>query len=383
MDFKQILSYSKSQQSPMVEMLETLVNYESPSHDKERLDILASVLAERFAAMGAATEIRKAENTGNHVRIVFPASQQKPALKPALILGHFDTVWSVGTLAKRPFHIDGDTAWGPGVFDMKGGIVIIEFALRTIKALNLSLPRPVVVLLNSDEEVGSSSSRKLIKSQAKESDFVLVMEPALPGGVLKTARKGVGAFTLTVKGRAAHAGSEPENGVNAIEELARQILYIQTFANAELGTTLNVGVISGGTRSNVVPAYAEARIDGRVWTMAEARRVELAFRQLKAFNPEIKLKVHGRFGRPPMERLAGTVKLFETAANIGHEMEMDLLEGRTGGASDGNFTAALGIPTLDGLGVVGAGAHAVHEHVNISSIPERVALLAGLLCSMQ
>lgn len=380
MDLKQVLSYTKSQQATMVKVLEILVNHESPSQDKGQLDKLASVLAERFSAIGAASEILNVADRGNHVRIVFPASQHKPNLKPALILGHFDTVWSVGTLEKRPFHVDGDIAWGPGAFDMKGGIVIVEYALRAIKALKLSLPRPVVFLLNSDEEIGSPHSRKLIKSQARESDYVLVMEPASPGGILKTARKGVGAFTLSVRGRAAHAGSEPENGVNAIEELARQILHIQTFANPELGTTLNVGVISGGTRSNVVPAYAKARIDCRAWTKEEARRVELAFSQLQPFNPEVKLKARGRFGRPPMERLPGTVKLFETAMNVGREMDMELVEGQTGGASDGNFTAALGIPTLDGLGVVGSGAHADHEQVDITSLPERAALLAGLLC---
>ena len=381
MDYKEILRYAKDQQQSMVQTLEILVNHESPSHNQERLNSLASVLANRFAGIGAATELIL---TGKkqHVQIIFPSFLPVSELKPVLVLGHFDTVWPVGTLAKRPFRVEQGMAYGPGAFDMKGGIVIIEYALRLIKELNLSLSRRVVVLLNSDEEIGSPHSRKFIKQQARKSEYVLVMEPAMPGGVLKTARKGVGAFTVDIQGRAAHAGAEPENGVNAIVELARQILHIQTFANHELGTTLNVGVVSGGTRSNVVPASAKMRIDGRAWTIEEAHRVESAFSQLKPFNPKIKLSVRGGFGRPPMERIPGTVKLYNATAEIGDKMGMTLVEGRTGGASDGNFCAALGIPTLDGLGVVGSGAHADHEQVEITSLPERAALVAGILCSV-
>ena len=380
MELKNVLTFAKSQQTSMVEDLEILVNCESPSHDKVRLDTLSTVLVKQFSAIGASCEILKAKQHGNHVRIDFSSSQRNPVLKPVLILGHFDTVWPVGTLAQRPFQVKEGLAFGPGAFDMKGGIIIIEYALRIIKTLNLPLFRPVVILLNSDEEIGSPSSRKLIKRLAKESQYVLVMEPALLGGVLKTERKGVGAFELKIEGRAAHAGSEPDNGINAIVELAHQILHIQTFANPDLGTTLNVGTISGGTRSNVVPAFAQARIDGRVWTMEEAHRIENAFQNLQPVNPKVNLQVRGGFGRPPMERVPGTAKLFETAASAGRELGMTLIEGKTGGASDGNFCTALGIPTLDGLGVTGLGAHANNEQVNIVSLPERAALLAGILC---
>ena len=380
MELKNVLTFAKSQQTSMVEDLEILVNCESPSHDKVRLDTLSTVLVKQFLAIGASCEILKAKQHGNHVRIDFSSSQRDPVLKPVLILGHFDTVWPVGTLVQRPFQVKEGLAFGPGAFDMKGGIIIIEYALRIIKTLNLPLFRPVVILLNSDEEIGSPSSRKLIKRLAKESQYVLVMEPALLGGVLKTERKGVGAFELKIEGRAAHAGSEPDNGINAIVELAHQILHIQTFANPDLGTTLNVGIISGGTRSNVVPAFAQARIDGRAWTMEEAHRIENAFQNLQPFNPKVNLQVRGGFGRPPMERVPGTAKLFETAASAGRELGMTLIEGKTGGASDGNFCTALGIPTLDGLGVTGLGAHANNEQVNIVSLPERAALLAGILC---
>lgn len=383
MDFQHILSLSKSLQASMLDTLELLVHYESPSQHKDKLDVLAAVLSGRFQAVGAQSEILTSAKRGHHIRAVVAPSQAEANVKPVLILGHYDTVWPVGTIADRPFRIEDGFAYGPGIFDMKGGLVIIEYALRLIKLMNLPLPRPVVVLLNSDEEIGSPDSRKLIKQHARLSEYVLVMEPALPGGELKTARKGVGAFTVAVTGRAAHAGAEPENGANAIVELARQILHIQNLEDQAKGTTLNVGTISGGMRSNVVPAHAQARVDCRAWTAQEAQRVEKALKQLEPFNAETALKVRGGFGRPPMERLPGTVALFERVANIGKHLGLTLSEGSTGGASDGNFTAALGIPTLDGLGVKGSGAHAIHEQVEITSLPERTALLAAVLCCVQ
>jgi glutamate carboxypeptidase len=382
MNYAEILSYANSQKHSMIEDLEILVNYESPSRNKIQLDRLSSFLVGRFTAMGAACDTLNSQKGGNHVRITLTPTRPGPNRKPALVLGHFDTVWPVSTLAQRPFTVEENIAFGPGAFDMKGGIVIIEYALQIIKDLDLPLQRPVIVLLNSDEEIGSPHSRKFIEEEAQKSEYVLVMEPALSGGELKTARKGVGAFTISVEGRAAHAGAEPESGVNAIVELAHQILHIETFAYPEIGTTLNVGTISGGTRSNVVPAHAQARIDGRVWTRQEALRIATLFQQLEPFNPEVQLKVRGGFGRPPMERLPETGSLFASVAAVGKELGMTLTEGKTGGASDGNFCTALGIPTLDGLGVTGLGAHAEHEQVNINSLPERTALLIGILCTV-
>jgi glutamate carboxypeptidase len=381
MNIKDALSYAKFHLPSMIEALEILVNHESPSRDKSLLDMLSATLMNRFTTIGAKCELLPAPKQGNHVRIHFPASKPRSDMKPALILGHFDTVWPAGTLTQRPFYIEGEIAYGPGAFDMKGGIVIIEYALRMIQDLQLSLPRPVVVLLNSDEEIGSPHSRSYIKRHAKGSEYVLVLEPALSEEELKTERKGVGAFEIKIEGRAAHAGSEPGLGTNAIVELAHQILQIQKIANPDLGTTINVGRVSGGTRSNVVPAFATARIDSRVWTMEEARRVEKAFQNLQPKNQEAKLGVSGGFGRPPMVRLPGTAELFESAASVGRELGLTLVEGKTGGASDGNFCTALGIPTLDGLGVTGFGAHADHEQVNITSLPERAVLLAGILCT--
>ncbi|MDF1514197.1 MAG: M20 family metallopeptidase [Anaerolineae bacterium] len=382
MDYANVLKHAKAQQQSMLETLETLVIHESPSYQKNKLRDLASVLKTRFSQIGASVQWLDTDNGRPQLRISVTGPQSDTNLKPALILGHFDTVWPVGTLKKRPFRVEQNLAFGPGGFDMKGGLVIIEYALQFIHALQLPRTREIVVFLNSDEEIGSPYSRDMIMDEAVRSEYVLVLEPALPGGVLKTARKGVGAFTVSIQGRAAHAGSEPEKGISAVEELAHQILHVQSFADPEQETTINPGRVSGGTRSNVVPARAEMRIDCRVWTNEEACRVESAFRHLKPFNPDITLKVRGGFGRPPMERLPGTGDLFDKVRQIGTKLGLTLTEGKTGGASDGNFCASLGISTLDGLGVEGSGAHAEHENVIIESLPERAALLASILSTI-
>jgi len=290
-----------------------------------------------------------------------------------LLLGHTDTVWPAGELAKRPFKIDGGRATGPGVFDMKSGIVLMWMALRAVKDC------PVTVLLNSDEEIGSNSSRALIEREAGQCRAVLVLEPSLPGGALKTARKGVGRFTVKAVGRAAHAGIDPQKGVNAIEELSHQILQLQSMTDLERGTTVTVGVVQGGTRSNVVPAEAAAEIDVRVTSIEEAARIAAAIKKLAPQLPEARLEVRGSMNRPPMERTADTARLFDLARKLASQIGIDLKEASTGGASDGNFTSALGIPTLDGLGAVGGGAHAVDEWMEIDSLPARGALVAGLI----
>jgi glutamate carboxypeptidase len=304
------------------------------------------------------------------------------ASPPALLLCHMDTVWPAGTLAARPFRVEEGRAYGPGSYDMKAGIVIAEFALRAVRDLGLRLPRPVLLLLTADEEVGSKVSRPLIEEMAHRSQYVLVLEPSLGTGALKTARKGVGRFTVEIVGRAAHAGVEPEKGLSAVLELAHQIVYLQGLADAGQGTTINVGVVRGGTRSNVVPAYAEAEVDVRVWTMAEAGRVTEGIKNVQPHIPGIQLRVQGGLGRPPMERTTASAVLFRRAQEIGRQLGLDLGETSTGGGSDANFTAALGIPTLDGLGAIGDGGHADHEHVLIDSLPERAALLTALLVNL-
>jgi glutamate carboxypeptidase len=363
----------------MLEALALLVRHESPSRDKKALDGLSRRIAGRFRALGAGVEVVANPEGGDHVRATFGASGTE---KPALVLGHFDTVWPLGTLDRLPFEIEEGRAYGPGVLDMKASLVLLEFAVEAIRALKIPWPRPVVALLTSDEEIGSPSSRRLIEEQARGSAFVLVVEPPLPGGRLKTARKGVGQFTVTIGGRAAHAGIAPEKGISAVEELAHQVLSLHGLARPSEGTTVNVGVVQGGTTPNVVAAQATARVDVRVSSGEEARRIEEAMRGLRPVLPGARVTSEGRFTRPPMERTPGVAALFEQARTIGRSIGLELDEGSTGGASDGNFTAALGVPTLDGLGAEGDGAHADDEHVLIDSLPERAALLASLLVDL-
>jgi glutamate carboxypeptidase len=297
-----------------------------------------------------------------------------------LALCHYDTVWSTGTLARIPFSLDAaGVARGPGCFDMKGGIVLLYFALAALRARKLPPSRPLTVLFTSDEEVGSPTSRPLIEAAARTAAVALVLESPLPNGTLKTARKGTGDYLVHIGGRAAHAGVEPQKGISATGELAHQILAIHALNDYAAGTTLNVGVVHGGTRPNVVAADAEAHVDVRVETLAEAARIDAAMRALTPRLPGATLTIEGGLNRPPMERSPAMGELFERARTIAAAMSVELAEGSTGGGSDGNFTAALGVPTLDGLGPEGEGAHAAHEHVLTDSLPRRTALLAGLL----
>jgi glutamate carboxypeptidase len=285
----------------------------------------------------------------------------------------------LGTIDKQPFRLDGDRVYGPGVYDMKASHVMAEFALKAIADLEAPLPRPIIILFTSDEEIGSLASRELIENQARQAQYVLVLEPPTAEGDLKTARKGVGGFNLSVNGKASHAGSQPERGISAIHELARQIVRLEELADNAAGTTVNVGVVEGGTRSNVIAAKAEAVIDVRAWTAEEAQRVESAIKKMQPLTPGAELEIEGGFDRPPMVRSEAIADLFLKAARVGEKLGMDLQEGSTGGGSDGNFTAALGVPTLDGLGAMGDGAHADYEHILFSHLPQRTALLAALL----
>ncbi len=373
-------SWFAQKQPEMVDELGWLVSQETPSGETEAIDRTQHQLGERFSQAGAQVEL-VAGRDGSHLLVRLGASS---ATKQLLAVGHTDTVWPMGTLARKPFRVEDGLAYGPGVYDMKAGIIMVLFALRAFKVLEIVPARPITLLLTADEEVGSKTSRDLIEQEAHKAACCLVLEPPLQSGALKTARKGVGRFTLKVQGRSAHAGVEPEKGVNALVELAHQLIAIHALNDYERGTTLNVGVAHGGTRSNVVPAAAQVEIDMRVRTLAEAERITAALHNLRPVLPEAVLTLEGGLNRPPFERTPAIVELFQTATAIAQNIQIgeDLAEGSTGGGSDGNFTAALGIPTLDGLGAIGKGAHAEHEQVIVASLPRRAHLLAGLLASL-
>jgi len=370
-----LFSYLTQQLPGAIEFLEKMVALESPSFDKPLVDEFVRFVGAQFAAMGGQVEFAHADKFGDHMIARFTGSSSERIL----LLGHTDTVWPAGEATKRPFKIAGGRAFGPGVFDMKAGILLIAMAIDALQKVDRSLPKCVTVLLVSDEEVGSTSSRTVTESEARPCRAVFVMEPSLPGGALKTARKGIGRFALKAIGKAAHAGIDPENGVNAIEEISQQILKLQKMTDPTRGTIVTVGVVQGGTRSNVVPAEAAAEIDIRISSMEEAERMTKMIKTLSPQLPGARLEIRGSINRPPMERTAETIRLFQLAQKVAQTLGIALKEGSTGGASDGNFTSALGIPTLDGLGAVGGGAHAVDEWVDIQSLPHRAALLAGLL----
>jgi glutamate carboxypeptidase len=378
-NFKKLLGYCRDETGPMLACLRRAVEIESPTHSKSDVDRLAKFFAQEFRKSGGRVRLLPHAVAGTAVRGEF-WWRGKSHAKPLLLLGHLDTVWDVGTLARMPFRVRGGRAYGPGVLDMKSGIICGLWAIRALRALGLAPARPVHFLLNSDEETSTFAFRKRIEWEGRRARAVLVVEPAL-GMALKTARKGVGEFRLTVYGRAAHAGVNPAAGVNAISELARQLLRIEGFARLRQGLTLNVGVVEGGTRSNVVPERATARIDVRIPRAKDRAWIERKMRGLKPIHPGARLLVEGGVRRPPLERKMAR-ELFRQAQVLGRKLGMDLQEASTGGGSDGNFTAALCVPTLDGLGAVGEGAHALHEHVVIRELPRRAALLAALMLTL-
>ncbi len=369
-----LLDYYNAKLPEMLDAIRAVVEEETPSGDKARLDAFAARLVERYQRAGAEASLLANPAAGDHVTARFASASHE---KTGLVLCHYDTVWPVGSLATHPFRIEDGYAYGPGIFDMQSSLILVEFALRGLQDLGLTPPRPLHILVTSDEEVGSITSRSHIEAAARDAAYVLVLESPLPGGVLKTARKGVGEFWLEVTGRAAHAGVEPEKGVHAIEEAAHQILHLHALNNPSEGTTVSVGTIEGGSASNVIPARVRMEIDTRAWTQGEADRVAGAINGLQPVLPGAQLAVHGGWNRPPLERSA-TVALYERVRQIGATLGLELGEGSTGGGSDGNFTGALGIATLDGLGVPGAGAHADHEHIEVDGIAGRAALLAAM-----
>ncbi len=377
----ELLNYMRRHQGDFESLLRRFVETDSPSLDKEATDRLVDWLQSELIALGCDVTRLAQERYGDHLLARYWPERLGPAPEgQLLVLCHIDTVWPAGETARRPFHITGGMAFGPGAMDMKGGAVQALMALRALSDLGVRPARPVVLLFNTDEEVGSPSSRSFIEAEAQRSKAAFVLEPAVGvKGMIKTFRKGVGGFRIRVEGRAAHAGADHERGVNAIEELASQILRIQAMTDYATGTTLNVGVVSGGSRPNVVPAAAEAAVDCRVSTMAEADRVVAAMKSLQPVNPKAKLTVEGGLNRPPMERTPAIVALFERAKAYAAELGLSLAETGTGGGSDGNFTAALGVPTLDGMGAVGEGGHAQDEYLITKFMPERAALLVRML----
>lgn len=365
----------------MVATLQKLVEMESPSSDKSAVDKLGAELRAQFERMGGRVTVHRQAHYGDHLQVDFPGA----AGSRALLLGHFDTVWDIGTLKRMSFKVDKGRAWGPGVYDMKVGIVMMMHAVAALReAYGGTLPRPVSILLVTDEEVGSESSRGITERLAQEAAAVFVIEPSQGiEGALKTARKGVGSYEVAVTGIASHSGVDFEKGQSAIVELAHQITKIEKFTELKRGLTVNPGLISGGTRVNVIAGEASAEVDVRVSRMKDAAILEKKFRGLRPVNRKCKLTVQGGVNRPPMERTAGVARLFHLAEAIAKDLGFKVKENSTGGGSDGNFTAALGVPTLDGLGGVGEGAHALHESVILSEIPRRTALLAGLLAQAE
>jgi glutamate carboxypeptidase len=368
----------------MLSVLREWVVTESPSLEKAAADRCCDVVAKQWRSLGGARVERFGQkHRGDHLRITWTPTKTQPKSQ-LLVLGHYDTVYASGVLRKMPFRISAGKVYGPGTFDMKAGIVQALFAAEALQSLSES-DRPkkrIVFLWTSDEEIGSESSRKLIETEARRSDAVFVLEPSYGArGALKTERKGVGEAELVAHGRASHAGLAPEDGINAIHEISRQIARVEAWNDLRRGVTISAGTIEGGTRTNVIPELARVQLDLRATTIADMRQLE---RRLHALRPELKgarLEVSGGFSRSPLERKMSAV-LFGRAKALAAEIGLTLEECAVGGGSDGNFTAAAGIPTLDGLGAVGDGAHSTHEHVITKTMPQRAALLAGLLQSV-
>ncbi len=369
-----LLSYCEARQPWLLETIETLVRLESPTTDKAAVDRCGAELSRRLVAIGARVQRLPRQDAGDHVLAEFGCGTRQ-----VLLLAHLDTVWPVGQLARMPLHVADGRLAGPGVYDMKAGLAIGMLAAQALLDEAPSMPGRIVMLCTTDEETGSASSRAVIEDEARRSEAVLVLEPSLPGGGVKTSRKGCGVFELRVAGVPAHAGIEPGRGASAVHELARQVLALEQFRDAARGITINVGTIAGGTRTNVVAADARAGVDVRVDRLDDLTRVEHAIRALRPHLDGTSLTITGAIDRPPMERTPAVVNLYQQAKDVAAGLGRLLDEGGTGGGSDGNLTAALGVPTLDGLGATGGGAHALDEHVVVGDLPWRAALVAGLM----
>lgn len=369
-----VLDYMEENKQNIIKDIRYLVERDSPSNDVDLVDLCADRIQKLFVRyFGYSADVIKNSDYGDHLRFEYGEGEGT-----ILILSHFDTVWDEGDLKLK---IDGDKLYGPGILDMKGGLVQAIWSIKAIKDLSLEMHKKIVFLCTSDEEIGSPSSKSLIESEANNSDYVLVTEPPVAEtGALKTGRKGSSRYFVEVKGKKAHSGNNHEDGINAIKEAARQIVYLESLTDYKIGTTINVGSIKGGGKLNVVPDFAKFGVNVRVSTKKEQKRIDQLIKNLSPYEYGIKLKVSGGINRPPMNKSEATEELFEIAQDVAADLDLGELEqAYVGGGSDGNFTASLGIPTLDGLGAVGEGIHAKNEHILASEIPNRSALLCRLL----
>jgi glutamate carboxypeptidase len=378
---RSLFGWLRPQKNAMTTLLGQFVRAESPSSDKAAVDRFGRIVAIQWKRRGAAVTLLRQHERGDHMRAEW-RPQGRGSTPQILVLGHLDTVYDIGTITRTPFRVSRGRAWGPGTFDMKAGLVIALYAMDALLAARCLPRKRVVFLWTSDEEIGSDSSRAVIEREAKHSDAVLVLEPAAGlDGRVKTGRKGVGEIELTVTGRAAHAGLNPEDGINAIEEIALQIARISRWNQPRRGVTVSAGLVEGGTRTNVIPERARVLVDLRASRIEDMRALENKFRALRPILSGAKLEIRGGFNRPPMESKM-SAGLYAQATALSKEIGITLGEAFVGGGSDGNFTAALGVPTLDGLGAVGENAHSARENILVRGLPERAALLAGLLSAL-
>jgi glutamate carboxypeptidase len=376
-----LLVAARARQKEIVALIRELVECESPSDDPAAVNRFVDLLGDAAPSFARFKTV-PGGRFGRHIVCEFDLFGKRKKGQ-IMALGHSDTVWPMGTLASMPFRQESGRLWGPGVLDMKSGIAFFIYALRILRDLEIPVARRIIMQINSDEEVGSESSRALTEKNARRSAAVLVLEPATGlEGKLKTARKGIGDYTVTVRGKATHSGLDFTGGASAVLELARQIERIAGFTDLKRGITVNPGVISGGTRVNVVAAEARAEVDMRVLRLKDAAAVDRKFRALRPVDTRCAIEISGGLNRPPMERIPGTVQLLHKAQALARELGIELDESTVGGGSDGNFTAALGVPTLDGLGAVGEGAHALNESILVDRIADRTALLAKLVAAL-
>lgn len=376
----ELFEYFRDKLDDSLALLQRLIGIESHSRDKQGVDTLAEFLAKEFQKRGAEVELLPDATRGNGLKAVWRSGIEG---KPVLLLGHLDTVWPPGTVAARPFSVQEGKAYGPGTYDMKAGILLCLLVCQALNEKKLDPGKDVAFFFTPDEEIGSAAGLRHLKPVTTSCRAVLCMEPPLSGGGAKTFRKGVGTFRLRVEGISAHAGGDHAKGANAIVELCRLVVQIQEMTDYARGITASVGTITGGTASNVIPAEASAEVDCRVCTVEDWQRMEERIRSLRPLDPRCTLYVEGGMNRPPLERTEAVLSLYQKAKAVAAELGLDLTEGSSGGGSDGSFTAAMGIPTLDGLGIEGDGAHAVHEWIDIGNIPQRAALICGLIRAIE
>jgi glutamate carboxypeptidase len=372
-----LMASARRKERALINLAQRLVRVESPSDDKAAVDACVAMVATYAKSLGGRVRLYRQKEFGDVLEVRFGSRRTDAAGKAILLLGHLDTVWPLGTLKRMPCRVGDSRLWGPGTLDMKAGVAMALTAIEMLGEAGL-LDREIVLLLNSEEEVGSPVSRPITERLAAECEAVFVLEPA-QGLAYKTARKGTGNWRLEVKGIAAHAGVDFQKGASALLELARVMETVSDWTDLKKGLTVSVGAAGGGTKTNVIPAEAWAEVDVRIARTGDGSRLERRFANLKATDKRCSVEVTGGINRPPMERTPGTVRLYQRARALAAELGFALDEAATGGASDGNFTSALGIPTLDGMGAVGEGAHAAHESIVIEHLAPRTALLAGMM----